>query len=122
MNIDRDELRKLAEAATPGPWEVHGSLIGIGRAKPDFGQTWGVCWRQDIEFICASRQAVPELLDALDKAEARIKAVRELHQSDGHEPERCGRANCFPSCAECVYDYPCPTIRALDGTVTPDPQ
>ena len=95
----RDQLRALADAATEGPWEVHGSLIGIGRAKPDFGQTWGLRWRQDIEFICAARTAVPQLLDQLDqqeaeldswmarayeaegklwKAEARVKAVQHL--------------------------------------------
>ena len=55
----RDQLRALADAATEGPWEAHGSLIGIGRAKPDFGQTWGLRWRQDIEFICAASTAVP---------------------------------------------------------------
>lgn len=69
----RDQLRALADAATEGPWEVHGSLIGIGRAKPDFGQTWGLRWRQDIEFICAARTAVPQLLDQLDAAEQRIR-------------------------------------------------
>lgn len=68
----RDQLRALADAATEGPWAVHGSLIGIGRAKPDFGQTWGLRWRQDIEFICAARTAVPQLLDQLDRAEHRI--------------------------------------------------
>ena len=68
----REQLRALADAATPGPWEVHGSLIGIGRAKPDFGQTWGLRWRQDIEFICAARTAIPQLLDQLDRAEHRI--------------------------------------------------
>ena len=100
----RDQLRALANAATPGPWEVHGSLIGIGRAKPDFGQTWGLRWRQDIEFICAARTAVPQLLDQLAqeekdcgywqarayeaegklwKAEARIRAVQDaLDQAD----------------------------------------
>ena len=99
MQPTRDQLRALADAATEGPWEVHGSLIGIGRAKPDFGQTWGLRWRQDIEFICAARTAVPQLLDHLDqqereldswmtrayeaegklwKAEARIKAVQDL--------------------------------------------
>lgn len=142
----RDQLRALANAATEGPWEVHGSLIGIGRAKPDFGQTWGLRWRQDIEFICAARTAVPQLLDQLDAAEqrirdltqesrderaacldqmeqvrirdARIKAVRELHVPDSPLDE-------YPDCAECTIhgyceddapvEWPCPTIRALDG-------
>lgn len=66
----RDQLRALADAATPGPWRVDGSLFGRGRAEPDFGQTWGLRWRQDIEFICAARTAIPQLLDQLDQAEA----------------------------------------------------
>lgn len=137
----RDQLRALANAATPGPWEVHGSLIGIGRAKPDFGQTWGLRWRQDIEFICAARTAVPQLLDQLDAAEqrirdltqevrdergaardqmeqvrirdARIKAVRELHSESRIIPD----TPVF-GCAECGEPNetePCATIRALEG-------
>ena len=82
----RDRLRALANAATPGPWEVHGSLIGIGRAKPDFGQTWGLRWRQNIEFICAARTAVPHLLDQLDVAEQRI---RDLTQEARDERAAC---------------------------------
>lgn len=69
--IDTEALRRLADAATPGPWEVSGSLVGIGRTKPNIGQTWGPRWRQDIEFICAARTAVPALLDALAAAEHR---------------------------------------------------
>ena len=82
----RDQLRALADAATEGPWEVHGSLIGIGRAKPDFGQTWGLRWRQDIEFVCAARTAVPQLLDQLDAAEQRI---RDLTQEARDERAAC---------------------------------
>lgn len=67
---DRDRLRELASGATPGPWEANGSLIGVGRAGSNFGQTWGLRWRQDIEFIAAARTAVPALLDMLEKAEA----------------------------------------------------
>ena len=41
------------------------------------------------------------------KAEARIKAVRDAHWADkalnGH------------TCAEDGHDWPCPTVRALDG-------
>ena len=133
----REQLRALADAATPGPWEVHGSLIGIGRAKPDFGQTWGLRWRQDIEFICAARTAIPQLLDQLDRAEhriarleaqtdirgravvmyrerareaeARVKAVRAIHR-DLYES-----MSGVPYCDECDRAWPCPTIRALDG-------
>ena len=44
---------------------------------------------------------------AATKVEARIKAVRDVHWADkalnGH------------TCAEDGHDWPCPTVRALDG-------
>lgn len=65
----RDQLRALANAATPGPWEVKGDeLDGTGVAHccmpPDPED------RADMEFIAAARTALPQLLDQLDQAEA----------------------------------------------------
>ena len=135
--IDTEALRRLADRATPGPWEVSGSLVGIGRTKPNIGQTWGLRWRQDIEFICAARTAIPQLLDQLDRAEhriarleaqtdirgravvmyrdrareaeVRVKAVRAIHR-DLYES-----MSGVPYCDECDRAWPCPTIRALDA-------
>ena len=53
------------------------------------------------------------LLDALDQAEARIKAVRELHSESRIIPD----TPVF-GCAECGEPNetePCATVRALDG-------
>lgn len=44
-----------------------------------------------------------------DEAEARIKAVRELHHHDVF------RGHLDNGCAICGHDYPCPTIRAMEG-------
>ena len=44
-----------------------------------------------------------------EQAEARIKAVRAIHR-DLYESMPGA-----PYCDECDRDYPCPTIRALDG-------
>lgn len=57
-------------------------------------------------------RAVVMYRDRAREAEARIKAVRELHCSDGHDGT-CGEPDCFETCAGCFEDYPCPTIRAL---------
>lgn len=67
----RDQLRALANAATPGPWEVKGDeLDGTGVAHccmpPDPED------RADMEFIAAARTALPQLLDQLDQAEAEL--------------------------------------------------
>lgn len=49
-----------------------------------------------------------------DNALARIEAVRELHRSDGHDPDVCGEPGCFEFCLGCYLQWPCPTIRALE--------
>lgn len=67
MTIDREELRRLCEAATPGPWYVINLEYGLER--------------EDAEFARAARTAVPALLDALEAAEAaeaRESGLREL--------------------------------------------
>ena len=85
QQIDRDRLRELAENATPGPWEYPGELLGLpcstvfaGDPKRTHAAYVAGMRPGDGEFIAASRTAVPALLDALDQAEARIKAVRDL--------------------------------------------
>ena len=46
-----------------------------------------------------------------EAAEAKLDAVRELHRPVGR----------FGYCATCAYAiYPCPTVRALDGTEEAD--
>ena len=144
--IDTKALRKLADAATPGPWSVdnmgdlisvpereksrYGGHIFIGTATGD-----ATAADEDIEFIIAARTAAPALLDALEqaeterdavavtaermtayarKAEARIQAVRELHQHGG-STFGDGLEDHTPVCADCLEEWPCPTIRALDG-------
>ena len=51
------------------------------------------------------------IVDALDQAEARIKAVREWHWGD---KSRFGHY-----CSECGGEYPCDTIRALESDPPP---
>ena len=60
---------------------------------------------------CAIGVATPaNMLHALDEVErltAAVERVRALHHN---------RARGAYACAECRDDYPCPTIRALEGT------
>ena len=82
---NRDELRKLADSPT---------------------------LRRTIYATHTLAHAAPALLDALDQAEARIQAVRELHLAEpGTGPEHC---------IDCEQPLPCATIRALDGHPSPD--
>lgn len=64
--IDIDQLRALADAATPGPWEGSGGDI--------WSDTHGFLSRDELEnadaaFIAAMRNALPALLDTVEVAE-----------------------------------------------------
>ena len=135
---DRDELRKLAEAATPGPWEADGGEISQHWSRPEpwreiigtrvacgsycyGGTAQGVERTEDAEFIAAANPAaVLGLLDQLDAAEAKLAAVRELHR---RRPHGAGdfvfyAQTEFPDvCAHCRQVWPCTTILAIDGEV-----
>ena len=78
-----DELRRLAEAATPGSWEAAGALIYLGvtsRPDPDddynvtFWDSAGIIYDEgghspaDAAYIAAARPEV--ILDLLDRLEA----------------------------------------------------
>ena len=77
----RDQLRALADAATPGPWEQvndhrESRVIATGGEHwlwiADTGSVDSPQAQNDAEFIAAARTAVPQLLDQLDQAEHRI--------------------------------------------------
>lgn len=130
---ERARLRALADAATPGPWEFqpwsthplpdgdYRASILLANAAHD-GEIVRELGNQDGDFVAAARTAVPALLDALDaetlranRAEARIKAVRDLHQhvpyADVPTEGYCG--TCQRGGAAGIW--PCDTVRALDG-------
>ena len=138
--IDTEELRLLADAAAPGPWHyIPGdhdlASAGIDITAEGDSLTWDdhsgeVFTHPDAEFIAAAREAVPALLDRIARleaqsdirgravviyrerarqVEARIRTARAIHR-DLYES-----MSGFPYCDECDRDWPCPTIRALDG-------
>lgn len=74
---DRTELRRLLELATPGPWEANtseatmddrsGWRIGHPRRPQAFS---AVMRAADAQLIAAAVNALPDLLDQLDAADA----------------------------------------------------
>ena len=104
------ELRRLAEAATPGPWRTEYLMgagndlltaIVAGRATPDDLRVIGsTLAERDGKFIAAANPAVVlALLDAAaerDRLAAAIEHARRVH-----------------TCAECAHRDGCDTIRAL---------
>jgi hypothetical protein len=114
----RDRLAQIAqrvERATEGPWVTDGSLLGTparNRITPRgrVGQTWGLRWREDLEFIAHARTDIPAM-------HAALTAVLALHGSDGHTPDDCGEPDCWEGCMECTEPYPCPTVRAINDAL-----
>lgn len=91
QQIDRDQLRELASGATPGPWSYPGELLGLpcstvfaGDPKRTHAAYVAAMRPHNGEFIAAARTAVPALLDMLDQADARIKAVRDELDRHAH--------------------------------------
>ena len=135
---DVAELRRMAEAATPGPWSLtdgdpamSGQHWTIRRqGVPGIrisGFTYG--FNGDAAFIVAAVNALPALLDAAaerDALAAKVERVRELHKSSGDAETQgyTGREYgyispyCMGEVASDEYGvpWPCETIRALDTT------
>ena len=76
--IDTEALRRLADAATPGPWDYPGELLGspcttvfAGDPKRTHAVYLAAAMPENGAFIAAARTAVPALLDLLAAAEHR---------------------------------------------------
>lgn len=104
---ERAEWRRLADAATTGPWEAYGITVA---ARTDPGDCMGCSGLlspahlpenhivevaeaniPDARFIAAAREAVPALLDALDAADAELDRLHSwrglMELLDEHYPE-----------------------------------
>ena len=87
--IDKEDLRRLAQAASPGPWRVvkdhefpgvHGGDVILGGSFCDYS----VPTREDEEFIAAANPVtVIELLDEIEWLRAVFEAAREVLQYGG---------------------------------------
>ena len=143
VNEHRAELRRLlAESARPGEvfqvaYGHHYDYAVHDQAGWTVAECAGKNW---VRLIAAAVNALPDLLDALEKAEAAIERVREMHYAADNDPartprcEECeGRAGTHPCgcwapedrqpvCGHCndpergqTVPWPCPTVQALDG-------
>ena len=78
---DVAELRRLAEAATPGPWEARYGVSWEARVCATTGSLADVDSTANAELIAAAVNALPALLDAAaerDALAAKVERVREL--------------------------------------------
>ena len=84
---ERDELRRLAKAATPGPWHAFQNGLGMGGSTPvdcetGVEVTFHAPNLQPIDYAnlaycaAANPSTILALLDALDRAEAVVAVAR----------------------------------------------
>ena len=140
---DLAELRRLAEAATQGPWAARYGVSWEARVCATTGSLADVNSTANAELIVAAVNALPALLDAAaerDELAAKVERVRAMHRPAYNDAARsplcpdcaakagvhpCGcwaDTDYEPVCAVCneghkgmSVPWPCPTIRALCG-------
>ena len=105
---DLAELRRLAEAATPGPWAARYGVSWEARVCTTTGSLADVDSTANAELIAAAVNALPILLDAAaerDALAAKIERVRALH---GPRVLQVLGATCFAE--ECDHEDACPLV------------
>ena len=82
------EQKRLAEAATPGPWHedrfTNGLITACGRVDAHGDQLAvadSVYMLSDREFIAAARSSVPKLIAAVEAVMAQADALDEMAES-----------------------------------------
>lgn len=89
MNHERiAELRRLAEAATKGPWTAKEPAFAPGIKARVFGPTYKGKFEgqetmavPDADFIAAARNALPELLDEVERLRARVAVLEKAKEA-----------------------------------------
>jgi len=88
MSFDLDELEKLVEAATPGPWFhygdgiLRGAHLGCGPEE-----------KANVEFIVKARSALPGLI-------AELRAARDCIEALKNAPCRLEKRVKCPTCKD----------------------
>ena len=83
------ELRRLAEAATPGPWAARYGVSWEARVCATTGSLADVNSTANAELIVAAVNALPALLDAAAESDAlaakveRVRALPAKHPAGG---------------------------------------
>lgn len=80
--MDLDELKRLVEASTPGPWRVKQNnqrrmLVVCGVVDEDEDDRILECeyMEEDAAFIAAARDAIPQLIALLEHQRARAERL-----------------------------------------------
>jgi hypothetical protein len=114
--------KRIAEAASDGPWEWSGDSAYVTCQNPDYEDKRGPlariesCRREDNEFIAAAREAVPALIAAaeeLHRLDAHYRASERLRQSYMRDQVKMGTLlNIYRGLARDIHSDPeeCPNF------------
>lgn len=87
MTLDLKELKRLADAATDGPWDAYISTHPKGYAdlylKSD-GNKEIFATSADMDFIAASRTAIPELIAEVERLREALNFYAYRQGDNGH--------------------------------------
>ena len=117
-----DTTQRLDGAATPGPWEVleYTNHIKAGDGAPvaDPEDAY-VTWCQECEgyvLNAANAEWIAHARTALPAAVAALQAVTDLHQprNSSTTSASCHLVDAPGSCTACEWDWPCPTVTAIN--------
>lgn len=100
ISLAREELRRLTREATPGPLFVHpedlvgGWCVTNVDAPPSSGaRSIGTFVdRSDAQLACAMRNALPALLDTLDRQDAEIERLQQSLKDEYRRRRRATRS------------------------------
>ena len=122
---DLNELRRIAEQATPGPW-THQPYGGQNQ-NGDYTGGWlldadgewvvaDVSDRDGAHMAAFNPRTAIALLDRVEAAEQVLQRVRDTHRMRTVlGVDTYGSEYKYVLCTQCHSAFPCPTIRALDG-------
>ena len=133
-----EELKALAEKATPGPWHVHSGAMGVNPwiacsngTKADGEYVRGSCIlnmtahkerEHDAALICLLRNNLPAILSALSAVpvmKEALEEVRQYHEGIGKyrfvSMPTMERGNAMYDAWQEVYAKLCQALAALEG-------
>lgn len=124
--LDLEVIKQRTEDATDGPWRFTPEVLGIKSTTVMAGEeqvgyfSVGQAQPHDAEFIAHARQDLPALVAEVERLQGVVERVRELHRAVDIEPSETVCHECSVEMFDGHYfadaiEWPCATIRALEG-------
>lgn len=98
-----EEIKKLIEAATPGPWEAKDRMVmdaqrdRVATCDGGYASSGGYNQSVDAAFIAAARTLMPKLLNA-------VEVLGTLAAQSSRDPISTSRADCMAALAQAALD------------------